>query len=146
MQQLDVTPNGLKAWLKYFGHVQVFRTRLKNQPRDDIVDEPTGRELTLQEFLNIHNTHWQIEQYHRAIKQVCHAERFQVRRSKLVRNHIFASLLSFVHLQKMIYKQKIINIYQHQRALFERVVECFIHSFAEGKEYLLPQIVNGDNA
>ena len=30
----------------------------------------------------IHDEHWKIEQYHRAIKQVCHIEHSQVRSEK----------------------------------------------------------------
>ena len=62
----------------------------------------------------IHDQHWQIEQFHRAIKQVCHIEHFQVRNERPVRNHIFSSILSFVYLQKMQIAQEFTNIYQHQ--------------------------------
>ncbi|MGI9280176.1 MAG: transposase, partial [Endozoicomonas sp.] len=97
-------------------------------------------------FTQIHDQHWQIEQYHRAIKQVCHIEHFQVRSERPVRNHIFASLLSFVYLQKMQIAQEFTNIYQHQRGLFKETVGKFIESFAKSKDHLLPKLAGAINA
>ncbi|WP_420868545.1 transposase [Acinetobacter towneri] len=48
--------------------------------------------MSFEGFHELHSSHWKIEQYHRVIKQVCHIEKFQVRRSKLILNHIFFSL------------------------------------------------------
>ena len=42
--------------------------------------------------MELHSSHWKIEQYHRVIKQVCHIEKFQVRRSKLIFESYFCSL------------------------------------------------------
>ena len=50
-------------------------------------------------FIKLHEKHWRIEQYHRVIKQICHIEHFQVRKQKAIRNHIFASICSYVRLQ-----------------------------------------------
>ncbi len=43
------------------------------------------------DFQSLHDQHWQIEQYHRMIKQVCHIEKFQVRGKVPIRNRIFAA-------------------------------------------------------
>jgi hypothetical protein len=48
-----------------------------------------------------HDTHWQIKQYHRAIKQVCHIENFQVRGKRATQNHWFAAIFGFVQLQQL---------------------------------------------
>ena len=98
------------------------------------------------DFKTIHAQHWQIEQYHRAIKQVCHIEHFQVRSERPVRNHIFSSILSFVYLQKMQIAQEFTNIYRHQRGLFKDVVGTFIEHFAKGKETLQPKLKGFINA
>ena len=98
------------------------------------------------DFTLIHDQHWQIEQYHRANKQVCHIEHFQVRNERPVRNHIFASILSFVYLQKMQIAQEFTNIYQHQREMFKETVGTFIETFAKGKDYLLPKFAGVINA
>ena len=69
-----------------------------------------------------------------------------MRNERPVRNHIFASILSFVYLQKMQIAQEFTNIYQHQRDLFKEVVGTFIKIFEEGKDNLLPKFLGVINA
>lgn len=146
IQYLDVPCDGLEVWLKEFGKVKLFRTTLKDQHRYYVVYLPEDSPFQHDDFKTIHDQHWQIEQYHRAIKQVCHIEHFQVRSERPVRNHIFSSILSFVYLQKMQIAQEFTNIYQHQRELFKDVVGAFIEHFAKGKETLLPKLKGAINA
>ena len=77
----------------------------------------------------MHDKHWKIEQYHRAIKQICHIARFQVRNKRLIKNHIFVALCSFLHLQKMRAEEIISNLYQYQRFLYKDIVVFFISNF-----------------
>ena len=147
VQRIDISDDGLEVWLKDFGFVRLFRTKLKDQIRHYIVYQPEEKpDCKRDDFKKIHDNHWQIEQYHRALKQVCHIERFQVRNKKPVRNHIFAGLLSFVYLQKMQINQAFTNIYQFQSGLFTSLVGEFVEFFSKGKEHLLPQMKNVDNA
>ena len=139
VQNLEIPDDGLDVWLKDFGKVRLFRTTLKDQCRHYVVYLPEDVPFQRNDFTLIHDQHWQIEQYHRAIKQVCHIEHFQVRNERPVRNHIFASILSFVYLQKMQIAQEFTNIYQHQREMFKETVGTFIETFAKGKDYLLPK-------
>ena len=90
--QLRLLPDfhqGQVVWLKDFGFVQLFKTQLKEQQRFYIVHQDEDDLLSFEGFHELHSSHWKIEQYHRVIKQVCHIEKFQVRRSKLILNHIF---------------------------------------------------------
>jgi ABC-type sulfate transport system substrate-binding protein len=97
-------------------------------------------------FQSLHDQHWQIEQYHRMIKQVFNIERFQVRTKVAILNHIFASLCSFVHLQQMTLTDLIKNAYQCKRELFTQVIEAFIRGFTPGKDHLIPQFHRAVNA
>ena len=119
---------------------------LKDQRRHYVVYLPEEVHFERDDFSKIHDQHWQIEQYHRAIKQVCHIEHFQVRSEQPVRNHIFAAILAFVYLQKMQIAREVMNIYQHQRELFKETVGVFVESFAKGKEHLLPKLARTINA
>ena len=84
---------------------------------------------------------------HRAISSIKQVfEHFQVRSERPVRNHIFASILSFVYLQKMQIEQAFTNIYQHQGELFKEVVGDYIERFAAGKDDLLPKLASVINA
>ena len=146
VQALEVPDDGLDVWLKDFGKVRLFRTMLKDQCRHYVVYLPEDVPVQRDDFIVIHDQHWQIEQFHRAIKQVCHIEHFQVRNERPVRNHIFSSILSFVYLQKMQIAQEFTNIYQHQRKLFKEVVGAFIKIFAKDKDDLLPKFAGAINA
>ena len=119
VQDLDIPDNGLEAFLRDFGKVTLFRTMLKDQRRYYVVSLPEEVPFERNGFSKIHDQHWQIEQYHRTIKQVCHIERFQVRSEQPVRNHIFAATLAFVYLQKMQTAREVMNIYQHHLELFK---------------------------
>ena len=149
VQQLDIPAEGRVVWLYAFGEVKVFRTWLKDQPRHYIVYLSHTEHLadfTAEAFQRAHDQHWQIEQYHRALKQVCHIEQFQVRRPVAIRNHIFAALCGYVHLQRLQMAELIVNAYRWQRELYQEVVAAFIRQFMIGKDYLNPQFQPTVNA
>ncbi|MBE9247618.1 IS701 family transposase, partial [Dolichospermum sp. LEGE 00240] len=73
-----------------------------------------------------HDTHWGIESFHRAIKQVCGICRFMVRDSQAIKTHIFCSLQAFARLEKMRSENIISNWYEVQRNLFTLVVRDYI--------------------
>jgi hypothetical protein len=82
--------------------------------------------ITWTEFQKIHDQHWGIEQYHRALKQVCNIERFQVRESQAIRTHIFCAIRGFIQLEFLRFKAQIVNWYSLQRELFTEVIRSFI--------------------
>ena len=156
VQSLDVPKDGLVVWLRDFGQVKLFRTSLKNQARHYIIHLPeendsnnNGLKLDMfqhTQFESLHDCHWQIEQYHRAIKQVCHIESFQVRGKVAVKNHIFAAICAYVKLQHMRATDVIKNCYQLQRNLFNDVIAAFINTFAPTMSHLNPQFFQAVNA
>ena len=77
-------------------------------------------------FAQAHREHWAIESYHRAIKQVCHAERFFVRGRQAIRNHLFCSLRAFVELELQCWRGEIPSWYGLKRHLADVVVTSFI--------------------
>ena len=146
---LDIPEDGLEVWLRGFGKVKVFRTLLKNERRHYAVHLPDENALASFKraaFLDVHDKHWQIEQYHRVIKQVCHVEHFQVRTEVAIRNHIFASLLGFVQLQKMCTAELISNCYRLQRDLFNDVIVSFIRALTPKITNLNPEFTPVANA
>ncbi|MFU8789054.1 MAG: hypothetical protein ACNA7G_08490, partial [Methylobacter sp.] len=75
---LDIPDNGLVVWLKGYGYVKLFKTQLKEQLRHYVVYWPDEEKLALFDraaFELEHGKHWQIEHYHRAIKQACNVAR-----------------------------------------------------------------------
>lgn len=149
VQQLDIPAEGRLVWLREYGEVKLFRTPLKDQQRHYVVYLPQSDAYLgfgQSAFKKLHDQHWQIEQYHRMIKQVCHIEAFQVRGQLPILNHIFAALCRYVHLQQMRFADLISNAYQWQRVLYQDVVASFVNSFLLGKEHLNPQFRPAVNA
>jgi hypothetical protein len=149
VQKLDIPDEGMLVWLRDFGQVKLFRTRLKDQLRHYVVYLPHDNAypaFRTDNFQALHDQHWQIEQYHRLLKQVGNIERFQVRSKVAIANHIFASLCSFIQLQQMRMSQLIANAYQWQRNLYSDVVANFIRTFIPTLDYLNPQFRTAVNA
>lgn len=149
VQDLELPEEGLEVWLRGFGKVKLFRTWLKEQPRHYAVYLPEEKALISfdrKAFLHLHDQHWQIEQYHRVVKQVCHIERFQVRKKQAIRNHIFSALCAYKHLNELRATDVIQSCYQLRRDLFNDVIATFIRSFMPGKENLNPQFSSSVNA
>ena len=148
VQTLDIPDDGMRVWLRDFGNVKLFRTRLKDQRRHYVVFLPeaeTDEAFKQPDFQKLHDQHWKIEQYHRMIKQVCNIEKFQVRSKVAILNHVFAALCGYVHLQQMQLTDMILNAYQWQKALYQDVIATFITRFMVGKEYLNPQFSTSVN-
>lgn len=142
VQTLDIPEEGLVVWLKEFGYVKIFRTQLKDQLRHYAVHLPNDEPLSSfgrDRFTKLHDQHWLIEQYHRAIKQVCNIERFQVRGKFAIKNHIFAAICGYVQLQRLRSIEQIINCYQLQRDLFKDAIASFINNFMPTMKHLNPQ-------
>ncbi len=149
VQSLEIPEQGLTVWLRQFGWVKLFRTWLKDQPRHYAVYLPDEAQLAAFDrpaFVHLHDQHWQIEQYHRVLKQVCHIEHFHVRGPQPIRNHIFAALCGYVQLQQMRVTNLISNCYDLQRHLFDEVITSFIQAFMASKDLFRPQFRTAVNA
>lgn len=126
---LEIPSGGLMVYLKAFGWVKVFCQPFKNERRYYILYGPNLaalQQLTREEFKQVHSNHWQIECFHRVIKQVCNIERFHVRDEQAIRNHVFCALRAFCKLQTMQIKGTINNCYEISRQLFVPVIRQFI--------------------
>ena len=82
--------------------------------------------VALGTFEHVHRQHWGIECYHRAIKQVCGAEKFFVRWKRAIRNHLFCVLRAFTQLEMRRWRGEIASWYSLKRHLFDDAVTDFI--------------------
>ena len=149
IQQLTIPADGLCVYLRGLGTVKVFRQWLKDQPRHYALYQPNDdvwATFDRAAFRTLHDQHWQIEQYHRTLNQVCHIEHFQVRQPTAIRNHLFAAICGYVHLQQLRVAKVIHNCYRLQRELFNEVIAAFIQAFTPNLEHLNPQFQPPVNA
>ena len=131
---LEIPEEGLVTHLREFGFVKLFRKVFrKEDSRHYIFYQPDSenpqevlQQITRSELLTIHDTHWGIESFHRAVKQLCGICRFMVRDSHAIKTHIFCSLQAFVRLEKMRSENIINNWYEVQRNLFTKVIREYV--------------------
>lgn len=130
VRNIEIPEQGLMTHLKEFGFIKLLRKDFKKgDSRHYILYLPNTeklRDVSRQEFITVHDTHWGIEAFHRAIKQVCGICKFMVRKTRAIRTHIFCSLQAFVRLEKMRSTNTISNWYQLQRNLFTLVIREYI--------------------
>ena len=148
VQSLEIPEEGIAVWLRNFGSVRLYRTRLKNELRHYVVYTPhAGSEVSPQVGFNeLHLHHWAIEEYHRALKQLCSIERFQVRGKQQVRNHIFASIFGYACLQAKKVSESLSSIYRVKNDALKDAIWDFIKSFSDGKDWLRPSFIRAVNA
>lgn len=100
---VEVPPEGRVVHLKGYGFIRVFRTvaphggaeqaeRVHYWATDDLSMTETGRQ-------ELEAQGWQIETYHRGIKQCCGIERAQVRKADAQRRHLLLALRAFLRLE-----------------------------------------------
>lgn len=121
-------------YLKDYGMVKVFRQLYKKSYRYYIMSTANLENLesvTVVDFNRTHDAHWSIERFHRAIKQVCNIERFQVRNEKPIKNHIFCSIKAFVKLEFMRVNKEILHWYEVKRDLYIKVIRDYIYGSTE---------------
>jgi hypothetical protein len=97
---------------KEYGLIKACRQLYKNAHRYYVMsmaDLNNLESVTMTDFKKVHDAHWTIEQFHRALKQVCNVERFQVRNENPIKNHI-----------------KISHWYELKRDLYIKVIRDYI--------------------
>ena len=70
------------------------------------------------EFISHHNKRWQVEEFHRGIKQTTGIERCYSTKSNSQKTHIFASFTAFIRLEKNKLKTKV--SWYEQKAVISR--------------------------
>ena len=134
------------VYLKDYGMVKVFRQIYKKSYRYYIMSHTKLDELpTIRkaDFERVHAAHWSIERYHRALKQVCNIERFQVRKENQIKNHVFCALKGFVRLEMMRFEKIITHWYEVKRDLYISPIRKFI---AGHTNFRLPVNAQGNRA
>lgn len=119
LENLDIPESGLEVHLRGYGWIKVFRFVSKNGRTDyigtSIMDATTNQ---IKSFLK---KRWQIEVFHRELKQVCGLERCQSRTSRAQRNHIALSILSWIK-QAETRRRTSMSFYQQQWSVVKHAI------------------------
>ncbi len=103
--------------------VKVFRIVARDGSAEHWVTNTV--ELSDLERIKYAGESWQIEQYHRGIKQTCLIERAQVRRPRPVRNHIGLCLRAFLRIESHCY-HKGISWFEAKTSIIRAAVRAYI--------------------
>ena len=122
---LDWTAKSVrKVWLKAYGFVLVSKIVATN---GDITYVATN-DLSLIDYetLKNHNAHrWNIETFHRGIKQCCGIEKCYSVKERSQRNHILCSFLAFLKLEWQRIKTKV-SWYQQKWNIARSAVQAYL--------------------
>ena len=108
---LDIPDEGLRIHLRGYGWITVFRFVSTDRRTDYIgtnLEDPTREQISA-----LVKKRWEIEVFHRGLKQTCGLEQCQARTSRAQRNHIVLSVLTWIK-QAALRKQCNISFYQQQ--------------------------------
>jgi hypothetical protein len=86
VSEIEIGESGAVVWLKGFGQIKVFRLIDTNGSAQHWATNKI--EMSDLERVKYASFSWQIEQFHRGIKQLCLIERAQCRRRRAWQNHI----------------------------------------------------------
>lgn len=123
---------GRVVWLKDFGLLRVFRIVATDGTAEHWATNKI--EMSDLERVKFAGFSWQIEQYHRGIKQFCLIERAQCRRRRPWQNHIGLCLRAFLRIESHCYRTGI-SWFEAKTSIIRDAVRVYI---ANPRYLLLP--------
>ena len=121
--EVELTASGTEVYLPGYGLVRVFRI----VATDGSTTHWATNDLTMTALtrLQIAESSWKIEEYHRGIKQYCGVERAQVRAARAQRNHIGLALRAFLRLEHHCYTTGI-SWFEAKTAIIRDAVRAYL--------------------
>jgi len=123
VSSIEIPDAGRVLWLKGFGLVKVFRIVATDGSAEHWASSQV--EITEPERVKYASFSWQIEQFHRGIKQQCLIERAQCRRRRQWQNHIGLCLRAFLRLESHCY-HKGISWFEAKTSIIRDAVRAYI--------------------
>lgn len=122
---LTIPSEGLRVHLKGYGFIRVFETRDPDGVREFWAT--SDLEMTEKKRKKWADASWNVEVYHRGLKQTCNVERCQARRPELQRGHIVASVRAFLRLEWRRLEEGI-SWYETKKAIVREAVREFLRN------------------
>lgn len=123
VSEIEIGESGTLVWLKGFGEIKVFRLIDTNGNAEHWATNKI--EMTDLERLKYASFSWQIEQFHRGIKQFCLIERAQCRRRRPWQNHINLCLRAFLRIESHCYRTGI-SWFEAKTSIIREAVRAYL--------------------
>ena len=120
LETLEIPDVGLKVHLRGYGWIFVFRFVAKNGRTDFFgtnIDNPTKEQIK-----SLVRDRWEIEIFHRELKQTCGLQNCQARTSRSQRNHIAFSVLTWIK-QNNLRKKFQTSFYRQQWNIIKTAIQ-----------------------
>jgi len=123
VSELEIDERGRVVWLKGFGQIKVFRLI----DRDGNAQHWATNKIKMSDLERVKyaSFSWQIEQFHRGIKQFCLIERAQCRRRRPWQNHINLCLRAFLRIESHCYHQGI-SWFEAKTSIIRSAVRAYL--------------------
>ena len=123
VSEIEISEQGRIVWLKGFGLVRVFRM----VARDGTAEHWATNKIDMSDLERVKfaSFAWQIEQYHRGIKEFCLIERAQCRREQPWRNHIGLCLRAFLRIESYCYRTGI-SWFEAKTSIIREAVRAYL--------------------
>lgn len=99
LESLTIPDEGLKVHLRGYGFIMVYRLVAKNGRTDFI--GTNMEDASMEKVENLVSRRWNIEVFHRELKQTCGLENCQSRTRRAQRNHIGFSIITWIRRAKI---------------------------------------------
>jgi len=123
VSELEIDESGARVWLKGFGEIKVFRLIDTNGNAQHWATNKI--EMSDLERVKYASFSWQIEQFHRGIKQFCLIERAQCRRRRPWQNHINLCLRAFLRIESHCYRTGI-SWFEAKTSIIRAAVRAYL--------------------
>ncbi len=123
VSEVEIDESGLIVWLKGFGEIKVFRLIDTNGNAQHWATNKI--EMSELERVKYAGYSWQIEQFHRGIKQFCLIERAQCRRRRPWQNHINLCLRAFLRIESHCYRTGI-SWFEAKTSIIRAAVRAYL--------------------
>ena len=123
ISEIEIAEEGTLVWLKGFGQIKVFRLIDTNGNAQHWATNKV--EMTDLERVKYAGYSWQIEQFHRGIKQYCLIERAQCRRRRPWQNHINLCLRAFLRIESHCYRTGI-SWFEAKTSIIRAAVRAYL--------------------
>lgn len=123
VSDIPIPQEGTIVHLKGFGMVRVFKiVRSKNR-----IDYLVSNNITicLSDILDVAARRWEVELYHRGLKQTTGVALCQARTNRSQRNHIFCSIRVFLSLEKQVFKTGY-SFYELKKQVIKEAISLYL--------------------
>jgi hypothetical protein len=123
VSSIEIGESGSLVWLKGFGEIKVFRLI----DRDGNAQHWATNKIEMSDLERVKyaSFSWQIEQFHRGIKQFCLIERAQCRRRRPWQNHINLCLRAFLRIESHCYRTGI-SWFEAKTSIIRAAVRAYL--------------------